>query len=234
MANFSTHVAVAGMAATGMASGIAVTGMLSWPDSLVLGVFLVAGTLLPDIDVDGGRPQRWLFSLLALAAAIVASSLTIQMQTTPLFTLPGQTVSCEAIAVGFLVWLLIRYPAAFLFQKLTRHRGLCHSLVVGGLWGLGWIWLGLHCLAAEPLLIWLQGIALFIGFLIHLVLDELYSVDINNARIKRSFGSALKIWEPAFPSGSLLATAALVTLVWLLPYPGELIHWLRGGMLLLG
>ncbi|MCG5510256.1 metal-dependent hydrolase [Ectothiorhodospira lacustris] len=234
MANFATHVAVAGMVATGMASGIAVTGMLSWSDSLILGVFLVAGTLLPDIDVDGGRPQRWLFSLLALAAAIVASSLTTRMQTTPLFTVPGQTVSCEAIAAGFLVWLLIRYPAAYLFQRLTRHRGLCHSLVVGGLWGLGWVYLGLQCLASEPLTIWLQGMTLFLGFLVHLVLDEAYSVDINNARIKRSFGSALKIWEPDFPVGSLLATAALMGLVWLLPYPHELIQWLHRGVQLLG
>ncbi|MBK1674092.1 hypothetical protein CKO35_12410 [Ectothiorhodospira shaposhnikovii] len=234
MANFATHVAVAGMAATGIASGIAVTGMLSWSDSLILGVFLIAGTLLPDIDVDGGRPQRWLFSLLALGAAVVAASVVLQLQTGPRIFLPGQALSCEAVAAGFLAWLLVRYPCSLLFQKISRHRGLCHSLVVGGLWALGWVYMGLHCLATEPLLVWLQGTALFLGFLIHLVLDEIYSVDINNARIKRSFGSALKIWEPDFPAGSLLAVAVLGGLMWLLPFPHELFQWLRSGMALLG
>ena len=33
------------------------------------------------------------------------------------------------------------------------------------------------------------------GYLMHLVLDEAYSVDFNNKRIKRSFGTALSLYK---------------------------------------
>ncbi|SEQ21862.1 LexA-binding, inner membrane-associated putative hydrolase [Ectothiorhodospira magna] len=219
------------MAAVAVVSPIAAMGLLPWPDSLVLALFVVMGTLLPDIDVNGGRPQRWLFGTLALAGAILAFHLVADLKVFSLVAVPGQVFTVEAIALAILVWFLIRHPAATLFQKMTRHRGLCHSLVVAALWGLGWVYLGLTWLSTPDLLVWLQGLALFVGFLIHLILDELYSVDINSARIKRSFGSAFKIWEPAFPLGSLLATAALGLLLWQLPYPHELMEWLRVGFL---
>jgi hypothetical protein len=38
---------------------------------------------------------------------------------------------------------------------------------------------------------WLCGTFVFLGFLTHLTLDELYSVDLRGVRVKRSFGSAL-------------------------------------------
>ena len=42
---------------------------------------------------------------------------------------------------------------------------------------------------------WLTGLFLFIGFLIHLALDEIYSVDVEGRTIKKSFGTALKLFD---------------------------------------
>ena len=42
-------------------------------------------------------------------------------------------------------------------------------------------------------LAWLSGGFVFLGGLIHLLLDEIYSVDLRNIKIKRSFGTALKL-----------------------------------------
>ena len=39
------------------------------------------------------------------------------------------------------------------------------------------------------------GITGTMGYLMHLVLDEAYSVDFNNKRIKRSFGTALSLFK---------------------------------------
>ena len=52
---------------------------------------------------------------------------------------------------------------------------------------------------------WLAGVFLTGGFLIHLALDELYSVDLLGARMKKSFGTALKLGSRR----QLLGTAAL-------------------------
>ena len=42
---------------------------------------------------------------------------------------------------------------------------------------------------------WLTGLFVLIGFIIHLVLDEIYSVDVEGAVIKKSFGTALKLFD---------------------------------------
>jgi hypothetical protein len=43
---------------------------------------------------------------------------------------------------------------------------------------------------------------LFIGFLTHLVLDEIYSVDVMDVHIKKSFGTALKLVDTRNPAAS--------------------------------
>ena len=44
-------------------------------------------------------------------------------------------------------------------------------------------------------LAWLTGLFVLIGFITHLVLDEIYSVDIEGVSIKKSFGTALKLFD---------------------------------------
>jgi hypothetical protein len=56
-----------------------------------------------------------------------------------------------------------------------------------------------------------------IGYLTHLVLDELYSVDLLNSRVKRSFGTALKPFSLADPRSSFGMLAAVVALAWVAP-----------------
>jgi len=54
---------------------------------------------------------------------------------------------------------------------------------------------------------------ILLGGLIHLLLDELYSVDLNNVTIKRSFGTALKIADfdnKLITLASIIAIAGLI------------------------
>jgi hypothetical protein len=50
--------------------------------------------------------------------------------------------------------------------------------------------------------VWMAG-AITVGCLTHLVLDECFSVDLRGQRLKRSFGTAVKLWAP-----SLFSTVA--------------------------
>ena len=52
---------------------------------------------------------------------------------------------------------------------------------------------------------WLAGGFMAIGYLTHLILDEIYSVDVMDTRLKASFGTALKLIDPRHPG----ATAAM-------------------------
>ncbi len=67
----------------------------------------------------------------------------------------------------------------------------------------------------------MAGLFVFLGFVIHLLLDEIYSVDFTGARIKKSFGTALKLFERRSPSSSVLMAGALVALVMVAPPSAE-------------
>ena len=54
----------------------------------------------------------------------------------------------------------------------------------------------------------IYSLAIFAGFMIHLVMDEIWSVDLLGARMKKSFGSAI-----AFSSPSKTATAFVYLMI---------------------
>jgi len=62
---------------------------------------------------------------------------------------------------------------------------------------------------------WLTGSFIFLGFILHLLLDEIYSVDFMGHRLKRSFGTALKLVD----SKERISTMVIITgifLIWFL------------------
>ncbi|WP_114417099.1 metal-dependent hydrolase [Marinospirillum perlucidum] len=229
MANFATHLGVAAVAGSSLATGLVVAEQLPLSTGVQLVIFFLAGTLLPDVDVDKSRPVRWLFSSLGLLAVLLAISLVHpEPQSSFLFFNQPSLPGWEVLAAALAAWLVTRYLLAWFFQKFTRHRGLSHSLLIAGLWSLGWIALGQTLLLIDELLLWQQGLALFLGFILHLLLDELYSVDLEGARIKRSFGSAFKLYARDAGKLSLAGLVLLFVFIWLLPWPVSLLEWLTG------
>jgi hypothetical protein len=70
-------------------------------------------------------------------------------------------------------------------------------------------------------LAWLTGFFTFIGFIIHLVLDEIYSVDIEGAELKRSFGTALKVFDYHSLGASALMAVAFAAAIAIAPSPRD-------------
>jgi hypothetical protein len=58
---------------------------------------------------------------------------------------------------------------------------------------------------------------MFIGYLTHLVLDEMYSVDVMDTRVKASFGTALKLFDRRYPYASIGMLAAAVGIISIAP-----------------
>ncbi|WP_110691103.1 metal-dependent hydrolase [Salinicola endophyticus] len=207
MANFRTHFGVASV-------GGLVVSQAGWQASLyglwqaaAIAGLVTFGGILPDIDADNSRAVRLIFQILALIAIVVAV-LLLQHRVTPaqLFAACGAT------------YLAVRYLASALFARFTVHRGLWHSLLAAALSGLTTTAASFTLLGQPAPLAWLHGLALTLGFLIHLALDELYSVDLTGARFKRSFGTALKPFDWKAPGSSLMLLLTSVHLIaWLPP-----------------
>lgn len=182
MANFNTHI----FAAAGLASVAAtVTAKLlnMPPETAVL--FTLCGTIggiAPDIDLKYSLPSKLLFSVLAGMLALTLAFAHMDSYTVTELVLG---------AVG--IFLLVRYPVWGLFHQLTVHRGALHSVAAAMMFSFATAAAGEKLFGLAAIDSWLSACFMFGGCMVHLVLDEIYSVDFMGARIKRSFGSALKI-----------------------------------------
>jgi hypothetical protein len=217
MANFNTH-----FAAAAVVSGIAATLCLrieefSSNDVLICFAAGILGGILPDADSDNSTAIRIVFNAIALllcAGFVIGCS--------------RQYPVTDALLVTAAIFITVRFGAAWLFAKLTVHRGVFHSLTAVALSSLLAIWLAHHQFAYDALHSWAIGAFLGGGYLLHLVLDECYSVDLMNNKIKRSFGTALKIAGNA--RSTVLALAALALLSISAPTPAPFHTVLRNNV----
>jgi len=198
MANFKTHIwwgAILGI-------GILVTGLLT---SIISGVetmiwifgAVLVGSFLPDLDLDGGVPFQILFGLLAAGLGGAVFFKFYQVGNRDLKLLVG---------VPILVFVITRFAIGFVFERFTHHRGMFHSIPAAALAGAGSCWT-LDFFKIQQELCVLAGFAVGIGYLGHLILDEIYStVNFHGLAFqpKKSLGSALK-----FASSSHFTTAAV-------------------------
>lgn len=198
MANFRTHLSVAAVAGIGLAMAGYHASVLTGPEALGVAGFVSLGGILPDIDADQSHTVKLVFAILAVTAVIVVVPLGA-----PHLALPA------LMTLGGACFLGVRYVASAFFRRLTIHRGVWHSLIAGLACGLGVTVMSFHLFESSAHQAWLQGVALLVGFVIHLVLDECYSVNLASLRLKRSAGTALKPIDVQAPiaSACMLLTA---------------------------
>lgn len=204
MANFNTHLGVAAVGSGMLATLCLQVGFVDAKDAILLASMGVLGGILPDIDLHYSHPSRILFSFLG----IVVSFLWI-------FSAENDFSILVLWGAGFGIYLFVRYPFWSLFQKLTVHRGSIHSIAAALLFGLIVTALSFHVFGKNAFISWLTGTFIFLGFILHLLLDELYSVDFMGHRLKRSFGTALKIIDSREHISSIVIIAGIF-IVWFL------------------
>jgi membrane-bound metal-dependent hydrolase YbcI (DUF457 family) len=103
----------------------------------------------------------------------------------------------EIVLICGALYFLIRFGLAWVFKRYTVHRGMWHSIPAAFTAALiGY----LACSCENHLVPLFKGGAVLLGFLSHLVLDELNSFHVHRGRlrIKRSFGTALKFWGRSY------------------------------------
>ncbi|EIC21004.1 metal-dependent hydrolase [Thiorhodovibrio frisius] len=216
MANFQTHLGV-GTAVVGTAAlAIHTQGLADFSQTQWLLALGVAASLLPDIDADDSRPVRAFFGLLGLVLGFVIAS-----------RLRDHFRLLELALVWAGVWLLVNFPLRLFFARLTVHRGSFHSLLMALAIALFVVIGADRWFAFEPAFSWLVGGFVLLGYLTHLVLDEIASVDLLGNRVKRSFGTAIKplslrAWPLSLLLLGLIGVGAL-----LVPDPAPLVQFLQ-------
>ena len=167
------------------------------------GLCSVSG-MLPDLDSDSGIPLRE-------TSMFIAAVMPILM----IERFRDLGLSHEAMAVAaMLVYIAIRFVAVEFFKRYTVHRGMWHSIPAAASVGLI-AYLVMPC-QSEAARVY-KSLAVVLGFLVHLTMDEIWSVDTSGGfRLKKSFGTALKFFgDSALANLSVYGKLAiLVYLVW--------------------
>lgn len=213
MADFATHLGWGAIGAGLAASATYAADIVPAGELLTLTTAGVVGSLLPDIDLEKAVPSRMLFTGLGLLLAFIV-----------LFTFKAAYSITELWLIWFAVFAIVRYGAYNVFHRTAIHRGIFHSLLAALFFMAFTTVIIAYSLGRDPVVAWMAGLFVLFGYIIHLVLDEVYSVDITGARIKRSFGSALKLFEYRSASASLLMAGALIATLMITPPSADFRH----------
>ena len=216
MAGYRTHLTTS----TLLGVGYGFTGYWVYdvrPATCLLGAGLCGlSGMLPDLDSDTGVALR---ESVAFGAAVVPMLLLDRFQEMGLTT-------DLMVLVGALIYIGIRFGLAETLRRYTVHRGMWHSvpaaMIAGLLAYLICIEPNAQTVNAYQRSIGESGnfdglvnyglfekmfkvVAVVVGFMSHLLLDEFYSIEWYGGRfrLKRSFGTAIK-----FYSSSALANAS--------------------------
>ena len=193
MATFQQHVNVAVVATGVMIVPFNSAGVINTSESLVLlGLGLIGG-VLPDLDSDNSKPVQITFKMISIFFPL-------------LFVLAiGKDMAIFKILILWLASTILLHQSLFkLFLSLTTHRGIFHTIPMGFIFAQLCVIFFLYVLDSSPLVSVLSGAFLFFGFIIHLLLDELISLNALGSHIKKSFGSAFKFYSKYNPIGSII------------------------------
>jgi hypothetical protein len=203
MANFQGHITTS--ATLGLVVG-AVGAMqfhYDWGIVCLAAGLTAIGGMLPDLDSDSGIPVRELFGLAGVLVPLLLIGRLKHLNLSPEQLL--------VILAG--CYLFVRYGVSEVFKRITVHRGMYHSVPAMLIAGLA-VFL-MHrpeqSIAGEELHKRMYlAVGTMIGFLSHLVLDELFAVNLMGVvpRLNQFAGSALKL-----KSDSWVATALTYTIL---------------------
>src|SRR5688572_2678651 len=183
MADFKTHITFS--TGVGVVYGAAGHFYFNLPietSLLGFGLCSVSG-MLPDLDSDSGTPVR---EMSTFAASVI-----------PMLMLPRfealQWPKESMVLAAAIVYCIIRFGVVEIFKRYTVHRGMWHSIpacVVCGL--LTFLIIGDPNLQIR----FFKSAAVMLGFFSHLLLDEIWSVNVRVGRlnVKKSFGTAIKFF----------------------------------------
>jgi membrane-bound metal-dependent hydrolase YbcI (DUF457 family) len=182
VADFKTHMTVSTI--TGVVLGAAgLRAGMSYETCIIAGGLCSVSGMLPDLDSNSGRPLR---EATTLGAAVVPMLMVERFQKCNL------SHEWMVVAAG-LIYVVIRFLLAEIFRRYTVHRGMWHSIPAAAIVGM----VAFLIMQSEDISLRLfKTSAVVIGFMSHLILDEIWSIEYRGGKynFKSSFGTAIKLW----------------------------------------
>ncbi len=202
MAGFKTHITTSTVLGVAYGGGAYLWWDMPPAQCLLAGGLCSVSGMLPDLDSGNSVPLR---ESVAFAAAVAPMLMMDRFRHMGLST-------DSMVLLGALIYLAVRFGLGKFLRKFTVHRGMFHSLPAAIICAeLAF----LLCDCSELSTRFFKAGAVTLGFMSHLLLDELWSIEWKRGRwrLKKSFGTAFKLWSNNF-WGNLSTYAKLAMLTY--------------------
>lgn len=206
MAAFKEHVNIATMAVGVVVITLYSAHLLTLYQTLVALFIGILGGILPDVDSDNSTPLQAIFKIFSIIfpLLILLSFFTVM-----------PVLQTLALWVAFAILLRITLFKFFIY--ITHHRGIFHSIPMAIFVGeLTLLFVYYETKGGLKLAV-IYGFIITFGFLIHLLLDEVYSINAFGIKMKKSFGTALKLYDRNNLIGTLLLYLFIIAIYLVLP-----------------
>ena len=182
MAGFKTHITTSTMVGVGYGAVGNLFYDIPIPVAMVsAGLCSIAG-ILPDLDSDSGKPVR---EITSFSAAVIPMLMMARLR--------QMGLSHESIIMaGGCMYIFVRFGIGEMLSRFSVHRGMWHSIPAAAIAGL----VAALLVSGEFEYRMFKVAAVVIGYLTHLILDEIWSIQFHRGRIrlKKSSGTALKFF----------------------------------------
>lgn len=206
MASFEQHVNIAVIATGVLIAPLFSSGLIDTNQALILLSLGLLGGVLPDLDSDNSKPVQIFFKIISIFFPLLL-----------ILSLSDNLPILHLIGIWLLSSAILHLLFSQLFLKLTVHRGIFHSIPMGILFAQLTILIFLHLLTFDLTFSTISGIFLFFGFFIHLLLDELISLNMIGLKMKKSLGTAMKFYDKNNKVGTLILYGFIIILFTSIP-----------------
>ncbi len=206
MASFEYHVNIAVVTTGILITPIYSAQLLDVNQSLIILSIGLIGGLLPDLDSDNSKPIQIIFKMMSIFLPLLV-----------LISIGENLPILYMIGLWILSTILLQILFFQLFLKLTVHRGIFHSIPMGVVFAQSTVLIFYYTLQQDLVFSTIAGIFLFVGFIVHLLLDELVSVNALGFRMKKSLGTAFKFYDKHNRFGTIALYFIILFLYFVMP-----------------
>jgi hypothetical protein len=191
MAGYRQHITFSTLCGAGYGAAAGFLGPFTPVQAAIAGGLTGLAGMLPDLDSESGRPVREMSGVLAALLPLIGVRHLVDTT---------GSVDGMILAAG-VAYFVIRYGGTWLLAKLAVHRGMFHSVPALGIAAL-LTFLAYKTDDTRVRVLMAGGVGL--GYLSHLVLDEIWAVQWNGmkVRLNKFSGSALKCAGKSFPANA--------------------------------
>jgi len=212
MASFEQHLSISIIASGITLIPLASSGVVSTPQLFgLLGIGLIGG-IIPDIDADNSKPIQIAFKIFSITFSLF------------ILLFLDDHFSFLQLLFGWILSSLFFYFIIFkTFTTITTHRGIFHSIPMGIFLAQITTIILYNIINVNITFATLGGFFLLFGFIIHLILDELVSLNLLGISTKRSLGSALKLYDKKNIIGSIILYFLIIIQTLYIPFDTKIL-----------